>query len=65
MTVNLFDMQDALDAESKEYQKLKKIRRRVLRKWGTAQDVIEGATNALESHSQLEAQRSSSPDESQ
>lgn len=65
MTINLFDIQDALDAEDKEYQKLKKIRERALKRWGTEQEVIEGANNALESGSLPEAQKSSNLDESQ
>lgn len=64
MTVNLFDIQDALDAEDKEYLELKKVRERALRRWGTEQEVIEGANNALESHLPQEAQKSSNLDES-
>lgn len=64
MTIDLFTIQDALDAEAKEYQELKKTRERVLKRWGTEQEVIEGANNAQESSVPPEAQRSSSPDES-
>lgn len=61
MTIDLFGIQDALDAEKKEYQRLKKIRQRILRRWGTEEEVVEGASNALVSHSPQEAQKSSSP----
>lgn len=64
MTVNLFNIQDALDAEARERHRLKKIRARILKRWGTEQEVVEGANNAQESHSPPEAQKSSSLDES-
>lgn len=59
MTINLFDVQDALDAEDKDYIRLKQVRERALRQWGKEADVVEGANNALESGSQPEAQKSS------
>lgn len=58
MTINLFGVQDALKAEDKDYQRLKKSRERALKRWGTAEEAIEGANNALESGSPEEAQKS-------
>lgn len=65
MTIDLFGVGDALSAEDKEYQKLKRARAKALARWGKPEDVIEGANNALGSHLQPEAQKSSNPDESQ
>lgn len=64
MTIDLFGVQDALDGEREERHKLKKIRARMLKRWGTEQEVIEGANNAQESHLPPEARKSSNLDES-
>lgn len=60
MTIDLFGVGDALDAEDKEYQELKRARAKALAKWGKKSEVIEGANNAQESHSPQEAQKSNS-----
>lgn len=58
MTINLFGVGDALNAEDQEYQKLKRARAKALARWGKKADVVEGANNALESHLPPEAQKS-------
>lgn len=48
MTINVFGVTDALDAEDAKYVKSKQKREKVLRRWGTPEDVIEGANNVPE-----------------
>uniref|UniRef100_A0A6H1ZWE1 Uncharacterized protein n=1 Tax=viral metagenome TaxID=1070528 RepID=A0A6H1ZWE1_9ZZZZ len=61
MTINLWGIKDALSAEDKEYLELKKKREKVLKRWGTVEEVIKGANSALQSSSPEEAPKSSSP----
>jgi hypothetical protein len=64
MTVNLFGVKDALDAEDKKYIKSKQKRERVLRRWGKTEDVLEGANSDHESDLQAEDQTQTNPPES-
>jgi hypothetical protein len=64
MTVNLFGVEDALDAEDKKYIKSKQTRERTLRRWGKAEDVLEGANSDQESGSPEEGQTQTSLPES-
>ena len=59
MTIDLFGVKDALDAEDQEYKKLKKKRARALRRWGKEEEAVKGANGALRDHLQGEAQKSS------
>lgn len=61
MTINLFGVRDALDAEDEKYHKLKKVRERTLKRWGKPEDVVEGANNVQESSLPEEAPTQSSP----
>lgn len=64
MTINLFGVTDALDAEDKKYVKSKQTRERTLKRWGKPEDVLEGANNDHESGLPQEDQTQTSPLES-
>lgn len=59
MTINLFNVQDALDAEDKKAARIKKALQWKLRELGRKEEAIEGANNALESNAPEEAPKSS------
>lgn len=59
MTINLFGVSDALDAEDKKAARVKKALQWKLRELGRKGEAIEGANNALESSAPEEAPKSS------
>lgn len=56
MTINLFGVTDALDAEDKKYIKSKQRREKTLKRWGKPEDVLEGANSDHEEGSPQEGQ---------
>lgn len=59
MTINLFGVSDALDAEEKKAARIKRALKWKLRELGRKEEAQKGANNALESSVPEEAPKSS------